>query len=403
MKSLALVPILIIQAIFLAGCPAPEIPGSGLPNTGNPESDAGPELGLALVAQGLNRPLFAAAAPGQPGRVYIVEQGGRIRIAEGGGVRAEHFLDIAPLVGSTLGERGLLGLAFHPAYEANGRFYVYYTNTEGAAVLALYCRFADDEYRADPATATVLLTIPQPFNNHNGGMLAFGPDGYLYVASGDGGSGNDPRDNGQSLDTLLGKILRIDVDGAAPYAVPPDNPFVGVAGVLPEIWAYGLRNPWRMSFDRETGDLWIADVGQNALEEINFQPAESPGGENYGWRNREGSICRPGETQCALPGAVDPIYEYSREGSQSITGGYVYRGAVIPDLAGTYFFADFISGEVFSLVRDGDSVAVANETAALNSGAITITRLASFGEDSEGELLLVDYGAGAVYRLTVDS
>lgn len=390
--------VVLLAPVLLLSCPGPsELESNSLPETGAPAPPV--PLALDLVAGGLTRPLFVTAAPGQPGRIYIVQQGGQILIHENGVVLETPFYDFGPVIGASGGERGLLGLAFHPAYEQNGRFYVNYTDVTGATTVALYCRYADDPYRADPATATVLLTIPQPFSNHNGGMIAFGPDGYLYVASGDGGSGNDPQNNGQSLETLLGKILRIDVDSAAPYAIPADNPFVSTPGARGEIWAYGLRNPWRMSFDRETGDLWIGDVGQNALEEIDFQAAGSAGGENYGWRVREGSICRPGEMNCDLPGAVDPIYDYAQEGSQSITGGYVYRGTAIPALAGTYFFADYIAGTVYSLTRAGQTVTVINETENLNDAKYTLSNVASFGEDLDGELYVVDYGEGAVYRI----
>lgn len=393
----ALLPLL---PLGLLSCPVAENAPDGSGQAGVVAGGKQAALALAPVAEGLSRPLFVTAAPGQPGRLYIVEQGGRILIHEGGAVRETPFLDVASLMGGVSGERGLLGLAFHPDYEHNGRFYVDYTDMDGMTTVALYCRFADDEYRADPATAAILLGIPQPFSNHNGGMLAFGPDGYLYIASGDGGSANDPQNNGQSLDTLLGKILRIDVDGASPYGIPANNPFVGVDGAREEIWAYGLRNPWRLSFDRETGDLWIGDVGQGALEEIDFQPADSAGGENYGWRVREGDACRPGEAACDLPGAVDPVYSYSRLGSQSVTGGFVYRGSAIPKLAGTYLFADYIGGTVYALTRDGNgNVTVADETDNLNDGSTTLRNVASFGEDLDGELYIVDYGAGAVYRI----
>lgn len=389
----------LVLTMVLLSCPVEQERGDTESSTADPGGRQIP-LGLTVVADGLTRPLFVTAAPGQPGRLYIVEQGGRVRIDDNGTLLETPFMDLSALTGGALGERGLLGLAFHPAYERNGRFYVNYTDLEGATVVALYCRFADDEYRADPATAAVLLRIPQPFSNHNGGMLAFGPDGYLYIASGDGGSGNDPENNGQSLGTLLGKILRVDVDSASPYGIPPDNPFAGVAGAREEIWAYGLRNPWRMSFDRATGDLWIGDVGQNALEEIDFQAADSPGGENYGWRNREGDQCRPGEVECEVPGAVDPIYVYARSGSQSVTGGYVYRGSQIPDLAGVYFFADYVGGTVFSLVVDAEGMAtVIDETANLTNSQLELSNIASFGEDLDGELYIVDYGAGVVYKV----
>ena len=391
--------LLALLPVGLLSCPTLQPNESNsLPDAGAPMSPV--PLALERIDAGLSRPLYVTAAPGQPGRLYIVEQGGRILIHENGSVLESPFFDFSSLIGSSAGERGLLGLAFHPQYETNGRFYVNYTDTSGATTVALYCRYAEDEYHADPDTAEVLLTISQPFSNHNGGMLAFGPDGYLYISSGDGGSGNDPQDNGQSLDTLLGKILRIDVDSATPYAIPADNPFVGVVEARGEIWAYGLRNPWRMGFDRATGDLWIGDVGQNALEEIDFQPAASTGGENYGWRVREGTICRPGEENCDLPGAVDPIYDYARSGSQSVTGGYVYRGRALPALQGAYFFADFAGNSVFSLTRDGDGpVTVVNETENLNDGLFTLSNIASFGEDLDGELYIVDYGAGALYRI----
>ena len=355
---------------------------------------------LTAVAEGLDRPLFVTAPPGDP-RLFIVEQGGRILVRKDGAVLETPFLDLSAVIGSSGGERGLLGLAFHPNYPNNGILYVCYTNPEGSSVLALYCAYADDPDRGNPETAEILLTVAQPYGNHNGGMIAFGPDDYLYIAMGDGGSANDPDENGQALDTLLGKLLRIDVDGERPYAIPPTNPFAGEADVREEIWAYGLRNPWRFSFDRDTGDLWIADVGQNALEEINFRASNSGGGENYGWRIREGDICRPGENDCDLPGAIDPIHVYANVGSQSITGGYVYRGSAVPELTGTYFFADYITGSVYALEQEnGTMVEVTDETESLNTNGITLSNISSFGEDSNGELYIVDYGNGTVYQMT---
>lgn len=377
--------------LMLSSCPYN--PGPSTPSKGT-------MMRLEAVAEGLSRPLYVTAPPGEANRLFIVEQGGRILLRKDGAVLETPFLDLSGLIGSGTGERGLLGLAFHPDYTRNGIFFVNYTDSNHDTVVALYCAYAEDPDRGDPDTAKILLTIQQPYSNHNGGMLAFGPDGYLYVALGDGGSGNDPGNNGQALDTLLGKLLRIDVDNGDPYGIPADNPFVSDGAVRDEIWAYGLRNPWRFSFDRETGDLWVADVGQNALEEINVQSADSAGGENYGWRVREGDQCRPGESNCDLPGAVDPIHVYANVGSQSITGGYVYRGAAIPELVGTYFFADFITGKVYALVREpGGGVTVTDETDSLNSGNITLQNVASFGEDGVGELYLVDHGAGAVYQL----
>jgi glucose/arabinose dehydrogenase len=388
--SLRLSALLLLPAV-LTSCPY--APGPSSP-------DKGAMIRLEAVAQDLERPLFLTSPPGDASRLFIVEQGGRVMLWKDGAVLGTPFLDLSSLIGSSSGERGLLGMAFHPEYESNGIFFVNYTDGVGDTAVALYCAFADDPDRGDPDTARILLTIPQPFGNHNGGMIAFGPDGYLYIASGDGGSGNDPEDNGQNLETLLGKILRIDVDSGTPYGVPEDNPFAGASGTRGEIWAYGVRNPWRFSFDRATGDLWMGDVGQNALEEINFQSSDSSGGENYGWRNREGNLCRPGESDCSLPDAVEPLHVYSNVGSQSVTGGYVYRGASVPALAGNYFFADFVSGRVYALVREpGGNVSVTDETESLQTGGGSFSSVASFGEDGVGELYIVDYGAGVVYKV----
>jgi len=370
---------LFLAAFSLGGCPKPTGP-----------------LALALVAQGFSSPLFVAAPPGDTTRIFVVEQGGTIQVIKNGLRLEAPFLDVSTRIADSGGERGLLGLAFHPDYATNGQFFVNYTNENNDTRIARYTVSSSDPDRADPESAQTILEVAQPFANHNGGMLAFGPDdGYLYIAMGDGGSGNDPNNNGQSLSTLLGKILRIDVDGGAPYAIPADNPFVGDDDLRGEIWAFGLRNPWRFSFDRETADLYIGDVGQSTREEIDFQPVASTGGENYGWRNREGSICRPGEEDCDLPDAVEPIYDYDKLISQSVTGGYVYRGAAMPALQGTYFFADFISAEVWSLRYDGSTVSEFTVQGGLTpSGG----RISSFGEDANGELYVVDH-RGSVYRI----
>lgn len=380
-----ILPALALLAVALAalsGCPCSP------PPTG---------LALTLVADGFSAPLFAASPPGDTARLFVVEQGGRIWIVKDGARLPVPFLDISGRLGAASGEQGLLGLAFHPRFAENGQFFVNYIN-EGLDTRIARYRASDDTDIADPESEEILLEVEQPFANHNGGMLAFGPaDGNLYIGLGDGGSGNDPQNNGQRLDTLLGKILRIDVDGGVPYAIPPDNPFAdSTNGVRPEIWAYGLRNPWRFSFDRATFDLYIGDVGQSAREEINFQPAESLGGENYGWRNREGTICRPGEEDCDLPGAVDPIHDYDKLISQSVTGGYVYRGAALPAIQGDYFFADYVSGEVWSLQHDGTAATSVVPHPGLSPPGGG--RVSSFGEDAAGELYVIDH-RGVVYRV----
>jgi glucose/arabinose dehydrogenase len=351
-----------------------------------------PSLALDQVAAGLENPTTIVHAGDGSGRLFVLEQPGRIRVIADGELLSEPFLDLSGQV-SAGGERGLLGLAFHPDYSENGRFYVDYTDLDGHTVVAGYLVSEADSNLADPASGTEVLRVEQPYSNHNGGQLAFGPDGYLYVSLGDGGSGGDPHDNGQDLGTLLGSILRLDVDGAQPYAVPADNPFVDREGARPEIWAYGLRNPWRFSFDRDTGDLWIADVGQHVWEEINLQPGDSPGGENYGWRVMEGAHCfRPSEG-CEREGLVLPVLEYDHGQGCSVTGGYRYRGSVLPGLAGVYVFADYCSGVVWG----------ANEGAGGSWSSVSLLssglRVSAFGEDEAGELYLADHLGGAVYRL----
>jgi hypothetical protein len=303
------------------------------------------------------------------------------------------FLDIAPIV-SCCGERGLLSVAFHPQYAVNGRFYVNYTNTSGHTVIARYS-VSGNPNLADPASGSVLLTVMQPFSNHNGGQLQFGPDGYLYIGMGDGGSAGDPNDLAQDPATLLGKMLRIDVDGGVPYAVPATNPFVGVPGVLDEIWALGLRNPWRFSFDRATGDLFIADVGQNSWEEVDFQPTGSPGGENYGWRRMEGSDCFNPPSGCNDGSLVLPIAEYSHSLGCSITGGYRYRGPQFPHLRGFYLYGDYCSGRIWGTSERAGSWT----TAELVDTTFTIS---AFGEDEAGELYVTHYSSssGAIHRIT---
>src|SRR2546425_750199 len=356
-------------------------------------------LGFEPVASGLHSPNGVTHAGDGSGRLFILEQTGRILIHEGSRVLPSAFLDVSALV-SCCDERGLLGLAFHPDYVANGLFYVDYTNTAGDTVIARYHVSADANV-ADPTSAQILLTIAQPFANHNGGQLAFGPDGFLYIGMGDGGSGGDPGNRAQNLGELLGKILRIDVNGAAPYAIPATNPFRSTPGARPEIWAYGLRNPWRFSFDRLRGDLFIADVGQSAREEVDFQPAASAGGENYGWRLMEGTACFPSSSSGCNDGTLTlPILEYDHSLGCSITGGYRYRGGRFPQLIGRYFYGDYCSGRIWNGIQSGRTWS----SAQLIDTALRIT---SFGEDEGGELYVVHYGLvgsdGTIQRIVETS
>ena len=374
------------------------------------------------VASGLSSPLFATSAPGEPGKLYVVEQGSagsaRIKVLDlaTNTIATQPFLTIEGL--ATGGEQGLLGLAFHPDYATNRQFYVNVTTPGGAygqgvTEVRRYHRHAANPAIADPRSLQQVLTFDQPQTNHNGGWMGFGPrDGYLYVASGDGGAGNDQGTGhtagiGNALDTtnnLLGKMLRLDVNGddfpAAAnrnYRVPAANPFAapGNAGD-DEIWAYGLRNPWRPSFDRKTGDLWIADVGQGAREEVNFQRGDSAGGQNYGWRAREGT--RDTGLTPVPAGVTDPIHEYGRDVGQSITGGYVYRGTENPALEGTYFFGDFASSRLFSFKYDGTTKSGFVERTGLATAGGTINNIASFAEDAQGRMYVIDYG-GEIFRL----
>jgi glucose/arabinose dehydrogenase len=350
------------------------------------------------IANGFDRPLYITNAGDGSNRLFVVEQSGHIWILQDGALNPEPFLDISGLIhGDVFGggytERGLLGLAFHPDYEQNGQFFIYYTAASSDNILARYQVSADNPNAADAASAVILMSVDDPYANHNGGQLAFGPDGYLYVAMGDGGSAGDPLGNGQNPATLLGKILRIDIN-AETYLVPEDNPFVEDVNFAPEIWAWGLRNPWRFSFDRATGDLYIADVGQNQREEINFQPADSTGGENYGWNIFEGSYRYSGGPEPA--NLVMPIAEYSHDAGCSVTGGYIYRGVALPEFEAVYLFGDYCSGNIWATYRD------LRETWQTSVFMRTQFRVSSFGEDEAGELYVVDY-QGVVYRLQASS
>ena len=364
---------------------------AGLGAASHARAQAPPEVALQTLATGLAQP--TAIANSGDARLFLTLQHGEIVVFENGRVLPTPFLDIRSLV-SCCGERGLLGLAFHPRYSENGFFFVDYTNVSGDTVIARYRLGAGDPNVADPGSGVTLLTIPQPFANHNGGQLAFGPDGYLYVGMGDGGSANDPFCNGQRDETLLGKILRLDVDANATsppfYGIPPDNPFASSAGARPEIWAKGLRNPWRFSFDRSTGDLFIGDVGQDSREEIDFQPAGSPGGRNYGWKVMEGTACGAGGNSGCPSGAPAcnaaeltlPILEYTHSGGDcSVTGGFMYRGTNNPRLAGTYFYGDYCSGRLRGATRSSGTWT----SRVFSARAAGLT---TFGEDAAGELYL---------------
>ena len=364
--------------LLLAGCSG----GSGV------ASPPLPTITLTRIATGFVQPVHVTHAGDGSGRLFVVERGGVIRIIRGGAVLPTPFFDISGQVQSAGGEQGLLSVAFPPDFAARQYFYVDYTNRTGIGdtIVARYPMTANPDIASSTGEVT-LLNVTQPFANHNGGQLAFGPDGLLYVALGDGGSAGDPFNNAQNLATGLGKILRLDTEaGVTTYAVPPDNPFGN------EIWAYGLRNPWRFSFDRATGDLYIADVGQNLIEEINFQPSTSSGGENYGWNIMEGTSCFL-SPECGRTGLILPVVEYSHaNGNCSVTGGFVYRGSQYPDLQGTYLYADFCSGRLWGLRRSGT---IWENRLLLD----TELQISSFGEDEAGNLYLADLGAGDIYRI----
>ncbi len=349
-----------------------------------------PRLRAVEIASGLPLVTDIQSPRDGSGRLFVLEQAGQIRVLKGRQLLARPFLDIRPKVAAG-GERGLLGLAFPPGFSAKGWFYVNYTEGGNApdlrTVIARYRVSASDPDIADPASEERILVVNQPYNNHNGGQIAFGPrDGFLYIGLGDGGSANDPQRNGQNRQALLGKLLRIDVEsGVAPYRVPDANPFVADPRYRPEIWAWGLRNPWRFAFDRETGGLWIADVGQNRLEEVDFQPPESRGGENYGWAEMEGTLCV--SAGCRSEGVALPVFEYGRNLGASVTGGYVYRGSRFLSRRGTYFLADYVSGR-FWAIRPGAAVWENNEIGQMQNQLIS-----TFGEDEDGEIYFSTYDA----------
>ncbi|HYE15949.1 MAG TPA: PQQ-dependent sugar dehydrogenase, partial [Pyrinomonadaceae bacterium] len=353
-----------------------------------------PTLTLTSPVGGFTLPVGVIHAGDRSGRLFVIEQNGLISIVKDGARLSTPFLDITSRT-SKGGERGLLGLAFPPDYATKGYFYVNYTNTAGDTVIARYSRNATNPDLADFSSEQVVALIPQPFSNHNGGHMAFGPrDGYLYVATGDGGSGGDPGNRAQNPAQLLGKLLRIDVETGRPYTytVPQSNPFVGAEGYRPEIWALGLRNPWRFSFDRVTGDLFVGDVGQSEWEEIDFQPGDSEGGENYGWRIMEGQQCF-NPVPCDQTGLTLPVWSYSHSGGDcSVTGGFVYRGTTYPRMQGLYFYADYCTARFWALRRvDG----AWQSTELLNAPG----NISSFGEDEAGELYVAVHNTGQILRL----
>ncbi|QYG04706.1 sorbosone dehydrogenase family protein [Janthinobacterium sp. PAMC25594] len=352
-------------------------------------------LALQEVASGLDAPIFLTAPPGDS-RLFIVERPGRIRVLQNGNLLATPFLDVSPLT-TTSGERGLLSMAFHPQYASNGYFFIYYTNLAGDIVIERRQVSAGNANVADPLSALTILTIPHPtFSNHYGGLLSFGPDGYLYAGTGDGGSAGDPPGNAQNTQVLLGKLLRLDVNAstvAQPYAIPPGNPFAGTPGGRAEIWAYGLRNPWRYAFDVPAQLLYIADVGQANWEEVDVRPV-GQAGNNYGWNIMEGLHCY-NSASCNQAGLVLPAIEYGHDtaGGCSITGGYVYRGTALPELAGQYLYSDYCSGWLKSFSYSNGTASAVTDWGITNVGNIL-----SFGQDAQNELYMLS-GTGKVYKV----
>jgi glucose/arabinose dehydrogenase len=350
---------------------------------------AAPVIALQPVVSGLTSPLDLESPNDGTGRLFVLEQAGKIRVVKSGKLLSTPFLNITSLVSSG-GEMGLLGLAFHPNYKSNGRFFVNYTRVNSGQIQTVIAEYHRSSTNADVAstTAKVLLVVNQPYDNHNGGQLAFGPDGYLYIGLGDGGSEGDPLGNGQKLSTLLGKILRINVNSGTPYSVPSTNPFVGRTGVKPEIWAYGFRNPWRFGFDFSSGRLFIGDVGQDSYEEIDLGKS----GGNFGWSVMEGAHCYPIGSTCNKTGKILPITEIAHPTAECIIGGYVYRGSSIAGLAGMYVFGDFITGKIWALKLTSTGW---QRSTLLSTGR----EISAFGRDNSGNLYVVDYGNGSIFRI----
>ena len=395
--------------------------GGGGPDAAQADCEpvSGTNLGLHLVTENVEEPVLVTAPPGDP-RLFIIEKHGRIRVFKNGALLDAPFLDIDSRVGSAEApnERGLLGLVFHPDYANNGRFFVYFTETDTGDDLVREFHVGDDPDIADAESETEILTIDDPYANHNGGMMAFGDDGFLYIGTGDGGLGGDPQDRAQNNQSLLGKMLRIDVDNGSPYSIPDDNPFVGDGGgVKEEIFMMGLRNPWRWSFDRQTGDMYIGDVGQGAWEEVDVVPVADQNGANLGWDEVEGMVCfndqEPvADPDCTLANYTAPVTVYENppgDDSRSITGGYVYRGSCYPDLVGTYFYGDYVTDQVWTFkYSGGDATAQQEVTGDLDPDGV-IDGLSSFGQDAYGELYVVSLrplnaglAAGAIYKIVAE-
>lgn len=376
-------------AVLLAAIVVVITPGVNTTDAQEPQT----VFAVEPVVTNVPQPIEYIELPDESGRFLLVQQRGVIRLVDNGTLLADPFLDLTDrvLFPSGYTERGLLGLALDPAFLENGYFYVNYT-TQNPAGMTVISRFTMTDISlntADRSSESVILTQAQPYANHNGGQLTFGPDGYLYISLGDGGSAGDPQNYAQNTRSLLGKILRLDVTSGRPYTIPADNPFVGESSILPEIWAYGLRNVWRFSFDMETGDMYLADVGQNEFEEINFQPADSPGGQNYGWNTFEGDTLYRAP---AIQNTTMPVATYSHSEGCSVTGGYVYRGESIPEIDGYYLYGDFCNGRVWWLVRD--------ENGEWQNGVLfeTDMQLSGFAQDLSGEVYMLDH-RGGVYKI----
>lgn len=398
--------VVVVSALSLAACDSSSVvfnPPDDSPPPNEPPGEP-PILEVEHVFTGLafDQPLLMLQPPGDDSRWFVVEKGGLIHTfpndPDAGLDDLETFADLRGAVNASFTESGLLGMAFHPDFAENGQVFLSYTRPGTIGLLeSVISRFTiDDGGRLDPLSEDIVLTLPQPNTNHNGGNIVFGPDGLLYIGLGDGGGAGDPGENGQDPTTLLGSILRLDVDGGTPYAIPADNPFAGNsecidgAGQLecPEIFAWGFRNPWRFSFDAETGELWVGDVGQSRWEEIDR--VELSG--NYGWDEREGAHCFEPQTGCSIEN-LDPVTEYSHDLGSSVTGGYVYRGSEIPDLVGFYLFGDFGSGRIWVVPSDAEPVVEPEET------VDTPLSISSFAQDNAGELYVIDFGNGTLHRI----